>query len=71
MDPGVFDLSSCNCGGTGDCLVLAAAALAIQVARGHTVEDIELLSALFTAIGANLTLIALKVPQDVESNPAI
>jgi len=59
--------SSCYYGGSGDCLVLAAAALSMDIARGRTVEEIELMAAFFTILGDNLALIALTVPGDEDA----
>lgn len=52
----------CYHGSPGDCLVLLAAALAVQIAQGRTLEDIETLSAFFASLSDNLALIAVKFP---------
>ena len=55
----------------GDTIVLAAAAAAIQISRGKSVEDLGLMSAFFGSLASNLALIALKSPADItsEQNP--
>lgn len=56
----------CCCGsqGQGGDLVAAAAALSVAIAQGKTAEEIGLLAALFTIIGDNLALLAVKAPSD-------
>lgn len=46
----------CDCSGTE--LVLISAAIAIEIAKCVTEEELELLSALYTTIGDQLALIA-------------
>ena len=47
-----------SCGGEG--LVLLAAVVAIQLAQGRSVDQINLLSAFFEALGDDLDLIAAR-----------
>lgn len=47
-------------GSSGSDLVLLAASAAIAIAEGLPAEDIGLLAGLFTAIGDNLAIIAVK-----------
>lgn len=58
----------CCCGsqGQGGDLVAAAAALSVLIAQGKTSEQIGLLAALFTVLGDNLALLALKAPSEEE-----
>ena len=43
---------------SGEALAALAALSAIQLARGRSVEEIELLASLFSALGENLSLLA-------------
>lgn len=58
----------CCCGsqGQGGDLVAVAAALSALIAQGKTAEQIGLLAALFTVLGDNLALLALKAPSEEE-----
>ena len=58
----------CCCGsqGQGGDLVAAAAALSVLIAQGKTAKQIGLLAALFTVLGDNLALLALKAPSEEE-----
>lgn len=58
----------CCCGsqGQGGDLVAVAAALSVLIAQGKTAEQIGLLAALFTVLGDNLALLALKAPSEEE-----
>lgn len=46
----------------GEFLLAAATALAIRIAHERTVEEIELLAALFEVLGDQLALLALQMP---------
>lgn len=61
---------SCQSGGTsGEFLLTAGTALAIEMSRTLTVEEMELLAAFFTVLGDQLVLLALKMPEDAQSPP--
>lgn len=50
-------MSQCS---SGDDIVLLAAALAISISKGMAIEDINILSNFFSALGDNLGIIAAK-----------
>lgn len=60
---------SCQNGGaSGEFLLTAGTALAIEISRHLTVEEVELLAMFFTVLGDQLALLALKMPQDAEDH---
>lgn len=60
---------SCQNGGaSGEFLLTAGTALAIEISRQLTVEEVELLAMFFTVLGDQLALLALKMPQDAEDH---
>lgn len=46
--------------GAGEILLAVAALAAIQIAQGRTVDEIELIAALFQVLGDSLSLIAAR-----------
>ena len=65
-------MKRCCCGsqGQGGDLVAAAAALSALIAQGKTSDELDLLAALFTIIGDNLALLALKAPSAEDCCPS-
>lgn len=57
-------MSCQNGGASGEFLLTAGAALAIEISRQLTVEEMGLLAAFFTVLGDQLALLALKMPED-------
>ena len=56
---------SCQRGGAaGEFLLTAGTALAIEISRRLSVEEVELLAAFLTVLGDQLALLALKMPED-------
>lgn len=53
-----------NRGASGEFLLTAGTALAIQMSRQLTVEEMELVAAFLEVLGDQLALLALKMPQD-------
>ncbi|WP_295617435.1 DUF6774 domain-containing protein [uncultured Intestinimonas sp.] len=45
---------------SGEALVLLSAAVTLQLARGRSSEELELLSAFFSALGEQLALVAAR-----------
>ena len=45
---------------SGEALVLLSAAVTLQLARGRSPEELELLSAFFSALGEQLALVAAR-----------
>ena len=61
---------SCQSGGTsGEFLLTAGTALAIEMSRQLSAEEMELLAAFLEVLGDQLALLALKMPQDAQSPP--
>lgn len=61
---------SCQNGGTsGEFLLTAGTALAIEMSRWLSAEEMELLAAFLEVLGDQLALLALKMPQDAQSPP--
>ena len=58
-----------NNSSSGNELVLLASTIAILISKKSSVEDIEILAALFTAIGDNLAIIATKRGSDDVDSP--
>lgn len=56
-------MSGQNGGAAGEFLLTAGTALAIEMARQLTVEELELLSAFLEVLGDQLALLALKMDQ--------
>lgn len=52
---------------SGESLVTLAALLAVQLAQGRSVAQLELLGNFFTALADNLLLIAGQLPESTES----
>lgn len=63
-------MSCQNGGASGEFLLTAGTALAIEMSRQLTVEEMELLAAFLTVLGDQLALLALKMPQDAEDQAA-
>lgn len=61
-------MSCQNGGASGEFLLTAGTALAIEISRHLTVEEVELLAMFFTVLGDQLALLALKMPQDAEDH---
>lgn len=62
---------SCQSGGpSGEFLLTAGTALAIEISRRLGVEEVELLAAFLTVLGDQLALLAQKMPQDAENQIA-
>lgn len=59
-----------DCGASGEFLLTAGTALAIEISRRLSVEEVELLAAFFSVLGDQLALLALKMPQDAEDQIA-
>lgn len=57
-------MSCQNGGAAGEFLLTAGTALAIEISRQLSVEEVELLAAFLTVLGDQLALLALKMPQD-------
>lgn len=55
---------SCRSGASGEFLLTAGTALAIEMSRQLTAEEMALLAAFFTVLGDQLALLALKMPPD-------
>jgi len=53
-----------NGGAAGEFLLTAGTALAIEISRRLTAEEMELLAAFLEVLGDQLALLALKMPQD-------
>ena len=49
---------------SGDALVVTAALLALQVGKGRTANQLDVLSAFFTAFADNLALLAGQLPEN-------
>lgn len=49
-------------GVSGEFLLTVATVLSIQIAKGRTAQEVGLLGALFTVLGDQLALLALKIP---------
>lgn len=58
-----------NSGASGEFLLTAGTALAIEMSRTMTAEELALLAAFFTVLGDQLALLALKKPEDDQSPP--
>lgn len=54
----------------GDWVLVAAALVSIQFARGQSVEYLEFLAAFFTILGDNLALLAITRPSLPETDCA-
>lgn len=57
-------MSGQNGGAAGEFLLTAGTALAIEMSRQLTVEEMGVLAAFFTVLGDQLALLALKKPPD-------
>lgn len=55
---------------SGELLLTAGTALAIEISRQLGVEEVELLAAFFSVLGDQLALLAQKMPQDAEDQAA-
>lgn len=54
---------ACEAGGRAEFLLAAGTALAIQISRSLTADEMELLSAFLEVLGDQLALLALQAPQ--------
>lgn len=61
-------MSCQNGGASGEFLLTAGTALAIEISRQLCVEEVGLLAAFFTVLGDQLALLALNMPQDGEGH---
>ena len=57
----------CRDGPSGEALLLLTALVSIQLARGKSAQELELLSAFFEVLGDNLALIATRLPAEGEN----
>lgn len=60
---------ACQGPASGEFLLAAGTALAIQMSRTLTVEEIELLAAFLEVLGDQLSLLALKMPPNGAVDP--
>ena len=57
-------MSCRSAGASGEFLLTAGTALAIEMSRQLTVDEMELLAAFLEVLGDQLALLALKMPED-------
>lgn len=57
-------MSCQNSGASGEFLLTAGTALAIEMSRTMTAEEMGVLAAFFTVLGDQLALLALKKPEN-------
>ena len=60
-------MTELGCGMSGEAILSTGTALAICIAREHTADEVALLAALFTTLGDQLALLALKKGECAEN----